>query len=99
MDTGYSLHVQHDVLLARLRSAHHPSLKQYLHQLDPLQDPICPNGHLEKQDLHHWLCECSPLITMRLLVFGFHQGSLEWLATRPGDVVAYTRKTLVNLDA
>ena len=32
-------------------------------------------------------------------VYGYHQGSLEWLATRPGDVVAYARKTLVNLDA
>ena len=25
--------------------------------------------------------------------------SLEWLATRPGDIVAYARKTLFNLDA
>ena len=32
-----------DVLLDRLRSGHHPSLKQYLHGLDPSQDPICPN--------------------------------------------------------
>ena len=89
-----------DVLLARLKFGHHPSLKQYLHhRLDPSQDPICPNCHLEEKDLHHWLCECPASITMRLRVFGFHQGSLEWLATRPGDVVAYARKTLVNLDA
>ena len=32
-----------DVLIARLPSGHHPSLKQYLHRLDPSQDPICPN--------------------------------------------------------
>ena len=73
-----------DVLLARLRSGHHPSLKQYLNQLDPLQDPICPNCHLEEHDLHHRLCECPVLITMRLRVFGYHQGSLEWVATWPG---------------
>ena len=88
-----------DVLLTRLRSGHQPSLKQYLRRLDSSQDPICPNCYLEEKDLHHWLCECPASITMRLRVFGFHQGSLEWLATRPGDVVAYARKTLVNLDA
>ena len=77
-----------DILLVLLRSGHDPSLNQYPHRLDPSQDPICPNCHLEEQDLHHWLCECPALITMRLRVFGFHQGSLEWLATRPGDVVA-----------
>ena len=32
-------------------------------------------------------------------LFGNHKGALEWLATQPGDVVAYARKTLVNLDA
>ena len=66
---------------------------------DPSQDPICPNCHLQEHDLHLWLCECPALITMRFRVFGYHQGSLEWLATRPGDVVSYARKTLVNLDA
>ena len=47
-----------DVLLVRLQSSHHPSLKQYLNRLDPSQDPICPNCCLEEQDLLHWLCEC-----------------------------------------
>ena len=88
-----------DVLIARLRSGHHPSLKQYLHHLDPSQDPTCPSCCQEEQDLLHWLRECPALITVRQRVFGCHQGSLEWLATRPGDVVAYTRKTLVNPDA
>ena len=88
-----------DVLIARLRSGHHPSLKQYLHRLDPSQDPICPNCHQEDQDLVHWLRDCPALSSVRQRVFGCHQGSLEWLATRPGDVVAYARKTLVNLDA
>ena len=88
-----------DVLIARLRSGNHPSLKQYLHRLDPSQDPICPNCQEEEQDLVHWLRDCPALSSVRQRVFGCHQGSLEWLATRPGDVVAYARKTLVNLDA
>ena len=87
-----------DVLIAHLRSSHHPSLKQYLHQLNPAQDPTCPNCRQEEQDLVHWLRDCPALLSVRR-VFGCHQGSLEWLATRPGDVVAYARKTLVNLDA
>ena len=32
-----------DVLLARLQSDHHSSLKQYLHRPDPSKDPICLN--------------------------------------------------------
>ena len=55
---------QDDNLLARIRSGHHPSLKQYLHRLDPSQDPICPNCRLEEQDLRQWLCECPALITI-----------------------------------
>ena len=88
-----------DVFIARLRSGHHPSLKQYLHRLDPSPDPICPNCQEEEQDLVHWLRDCPALSSVRQRVFGCHQGSLEWLATRPGNVVAYARKTLVNLDA
>ena len=88
-----------DVLIARLRSGHHPSLKQYLHRLDPSQDPICPICQEEEQDLVHWLRDCPALSSVRQRVFGCHQGSLEWLATRPGDIVAYARKTLANLDA
>ena len=67
--------------------------------INPSQDPICPNCHEEEQDLVHWLSDCPALLSVRQRVFGCHQGSLEWLATRPGDVVVYARKTLVNLDA
>ena len=85
-----------DVLIARLQSGHHPSLKQYLHRLDPSQDPACTNCCQEEQDLLYWLCDCPALMTVRQL--WCHQGSLEWLATLPGDVVVCARKTLVNLD-
>ena len=88
-----------DILIARLRSSYHPSLKQYLHWLDPVQDLTCPNCRQEERDLIHWLRDCPALLSVRKRVFGCHQGSLEWLATWPGDVVAYARKTLVNLDA
>ena len=54
-----------DVLIARLRSGHQPSLKQYLHRLDPSQDPICPNCHEEEQDLVHWLYNCPALLSAR----------------------------------
>ena len=87
-----------ELLLGRLRSGHHPSLQQYLHRLDPSKDPTCPKCHLDEQDLHLWLCDCLAITTTRIQLFGNHKGSLEWLATRPGDVVAYARKTLVNLE-
>ena len=88
-----------DVLIARLRSGHHSSLKQYLHRLDPSQNPTCQNCRQEEQDLVHWLRDCPALLSVRQRVFGCPQGSLEWLATRPRNVVAYARKTLVNPDA
>ena len=66
-----------EVLIACLRSGHHPSLKQYLHRLDPSQHPICPNCQKEQQDLAHWLRNCPALSSMRQRVFGCHQGSLE----------------------
>ena len=50
------------------------------------------------QDLNHCLCECPAGHAIRQQVFANHKGSLEWLATRSRDVVAYARKTLVNLD-
>ena len=75
------------------------SLRQYLNWLNPSQDPICPNSRLEVQDLLHWLCKFPALMIVRQRVFRNHQGSVEWLATQPGDVVSYARKALVNLDA
>ena len=84
-----------NLLLACLRSSRHPSLHQYLHRLDP----ICPKCRIDEQNLHHWLWECPVGDAMRQKVFGNHKGSLEWLATQPGDVVAYARKILVKLDA
>ena len=55
-----------DALLACLRSGHHPLLKQYLNRLDPSQDQICRNCHLEEQDLLHWLCEYLAFMTINV---------------------------------
>ena len=88
-----------DALLSRLRPGHHPSLQQYLQRLEQSKDPTCPKRHLAEQDLNHWSCDCPATTTIRLQVFENHKESLEWLATRPGHVVAHARKTLVNLDA
>ena len=87
-----------DALLAPLRPGNHPSIRQNLHRLDPSQDPICPKFCLNEQDLHQWLCEGPAATIIRHQVCWNHKGSLEWLATRPGDEVAYAKKTLVNLD-
>ena len=78
--------------------SHHPSLHHYLHPLDSTQEPICPSCRLDEQDLNHWFFECPAGDAIRQQVFGNHKGSLEWLVTQPGDVVAYARNTLVNLD-
>ena len=60
-----------DVLLARLHSGQHPSLHQYLHQLNPSQDPICPKPCLE--DSHCWRCECPAVEAIMQQVFGSHK--------------------------
>ena len=39
---------QDDLLLARLRSNQHPSLHEYLNQLDPAKGPICPLCQLKE---------------------------------------------------
>ena len=54
-----------DVLIARLRSGHHPSLKRYLHRVDPSQDPNCPNCQEEEQDLVHCFRDCPALLSVR----------------------------------
>ena len=46
------------VLLARLRSGHHPALRGYLHRLDPDVDPTCPKCRLADQTLELWLLDC-----------------------------------------
>ena len=54
-----------DVLIAQLRSGQHPSLKHYLHRLDPAQDPTYPNCCQEEQDLVHWRRDCPALLSCK----------------------------------
>ena len=85
------------MLIARLRSGHHPALRVYLHRLDPDIDPVCPTCK-EDHTLHHWLTTCPHGDRQRQNVFGCPGGRLEWLTACPKAVVAYARKTLVDLD-
>ena len=55
-----------EVLLASLRSGHHPSLQKYLQRLDPAKDPNCPKCRLAEQDLYHWLCDCPAITVLRV---------------------------------
>ena len=87
-----------EVLLARLRAGHHPSLRAYLHRLDPDVDPTCPSCNKDQHTLQHWTISCPAGERIRQQMFGYHRERLEWLATHLKTVVAYARKTLVNLD-
>ena len=86
-----------DVLTARLRSGHHLSLKVHYHWIDPEIDPTCPSCKQAEHTLEHRFIECPAGDAIRRRVFGNHQGSLKWLATRRGDVIAFARKALVGL--
>ena len=88
-----------DVLIARLRSGHHVLLKAHHHRIYPEIDLTCPSCQQTDHTLQQWLIECPAGDAIRQQVFGNHQGSLKWLLNRPGEVIAFERKTLVDLDA
>ena len=88
-----------DVLIARFCFWHHLSLKALYHRTDPEIDPTCPSYQQAEHTLQHSFLECPTGDAIRQRVFGNHQGSLKWLPSRPGDVIAFARKTLVDLDA
>ena len=95
-----ALHSREDeVLLARLRSGHHPALREFQHRLSEDADPTCPDCHLADHTLKHWFVDCTAGNSERQRLFGCRQGSLEWLATHPAESVAFARSTLVKLDA
>ena len=88
-----------DVLIAQLHSGHHLLLKAHQHRTDPEIDLMCPSCKQAECTLQHWLIECPAGDAIWQHVFGNRQGSLKWLAIWPRDVIAFTRKTLVDLDA
>ena len=73
----------YQVLLARLRSDHHPALRGYLHHLDPDVDPTCPKCCLADQTLEHWLLDCPGTSAMKFELFGMYEGNLGWLSSPP----------------
>ena len=61
-----------DLLLAHLQSGHQPSLKQYLHRLDPSQDLS------ELPPRRKW----SPSLALRMSGFDYHKKPSVWVQTR-----------------
>ena len=98
IDTEQITKRANEVLLAILRAGHHLVLQAYLHRLDPDVDPTCPFCNEDQRTLQHWLISCPAGERIQQQMFGCHRGRLEWLATDPKAVVAYAKKTLVNLD-
>jgi len=88
------------VLLAQLRSGHHNALRAYKKRVYGAEtDASCPSCGEAEQDLEHWLVNCPAGSNWRMERFGTHLGSLEWLTSHPEEVVAYARKSLLDLDA
>ena len=82
------------VLLARLRSGHHPGLRAWVHRVDPQVDPSCYICGDPNMDLSHWLVKCPGVSAERMTRFGSHLGSLDWLCKEPAKSVALARATL-----
>ena len=55
-------------LFARLRSGHCRELTRYQYMIEVADDPYCECGEID--DIHHVLCECPILDTIRRSVFG-----------------------------
>ena len=66
-----------EVLIVRLCSKHHLSLKAHHHRINPEIGPTCPSCQQAEHTLQHWLLECPAGDTIRQRVFGNHQGSLK----------------------
>jgi hypothetical protein len=55
-------------LFARLRSGHCRELTRYQYMIEVADDPLCECGEIN--NIHHILCECPILDTIRRSVFG-----------------------------
>ena len=84
------------VLLARLRSGHHPAFRAYLHRMDPDVDPTCPICQNADHTLEHWLLDCPGTSAVKREMFGTHEGSLTWLSSHPSKSVALAKSTLLG---
>ena len=82
------------VLLARLRSGHHPGLRAWVHRVDPQVEPTCYICGDPYMDLYHWLCICPGVSAERMAKVGSHTGKLDWLTTEPAASVTLARATL-----
>ena len=72
-----------DVLLARLRYGHHPSLHQYLHRPDQTQNQILPSCRPDERDRNH--NKCLGALTLDLGMWRRTQRK-PWSTLRPNQV-------------
>ena len=92
------------VLLARVRSGHHPALWTYKHRLNPAEDPSCPrcmeadvDGSMPKphalDNVEH-LLECPGTAELRMRTFGRVDVGLGILTEDPRGSATLARRTL-----
>ena len=92
------------VLLARVRSGHHPALGTYKHRLNPAEDPSCPrcmeadvDGSMPKphalDNVEH-LLECPGTAELRMRTFGRVDVGLGILTEDPRGSATLARRTL-----
>ena len=81
-------------LLARLRSGHHLSFRDYQHRLDENASKFCPDCPGEIHDLSHWMTRCAATSEIRQRLFGTTGLTLNHLSTHPAEMVQMARQTL-----
>ena len=82
------------VLLGRIRSAHHWCFESYHQLVDETHDTTCKECGWKMHDLEHWLCHCPSTSHIRMRNFGTLDVELEVLTDTPIPALAFTREAL-----
>lgn len=82
------------VLLARIRAAHHWCLESYHQLVDETHNTSCKECGWKMHDLAHWLCDCPSSSSIRMRIFGTPCVGLDVLTDNPLAAIAYTREAL-----
>ena len=82
------------VLLSRIRSAHHWAFESYHKLVDANHDTKCKECGWKIHDLEHWLCHCPATAHIRMKYFGTADISLNILTEHPAEAILYTRAAL-----
>ena len=84
------------VLLSRIRSAHHWAFGSYHKLVDNSHDASCKECGWKLHDLEHWLCHCPATSHIRMKFFGTEDISLNILTERPAEAILFTRAALTS---